>query len=74
MLDSKGICVSAGSACRSHETEPSYVLVAMGISPDDARSSVRFSFSKYNTVDEVIRAAKTVAACVFALQSCKAGE
>lgn len=74
MLDSKGICVSAGSACRSHETEPSYVLVAMGISPDDARSSVRFSFSKYNTVDEVIRAAKTVAACVVALQSSKAGE
>lgn len=73
MLDSKGVCVSAGSACRSHEAEPSHVLVAMGISPDEARSSVRVSFSKYNTVDEVAEAAKTVATCVFALQSCKAG-
>lgn len=73
MLDSKGVCVSAGSACRSHEAEPSHVLVAMGISPDEARSSVRVSFSKYNTVDEAGDAAKTVATCVFTLQSCKAG-
>lgn len=73
MLDSKGICISAGSACRSHEAEPSHVLVAMGISPDDARSSVRVSFSKYNTAEEVAEAAKAVATCVFALKSCKAG-
>lgn len=73
MLDSKGVCISAGSACRSHEAEPSHVLVAMGISPDDARNSVRVSFSKYNTTDEAIEAAKAVATCVFALQSCKAG-
>lgn len=74
MLDSKGVCISAGSACRSHEAEPSHVLMAMGISPDDARSSVRVSFSKYNTAEEVTEAAKAVAACVFALQSCKVGE
>ncbi len=73
MLDSKGICISAGSACRSHEAEPSHVLVAMGISPDDARSSIRVSFSKYNTTYEAIEAAKAVAACIFALQPCKAG-
>lgn len=73
MLDSKGVCISAGSACRSHEAEPSHVLMAMGISPDDARSSVRVSFSKYNTAEEVTEAAKAVATCVFALQSCKVG-
>ena len=37
MLDGKGVCVSAGSACRSHEAEPSHVLSAMGLSKDEAR-------------------------------------
>lgn len=72
MLDSKGVCISAGSACRSHEAEPSHVLIAMGLTPDEARSSVRISFSKYNTTDEVTGAAKILAACIFALQSCNA--
>ena len=40
MLDGKGVCVSAGSACRSHEAEPSHVLSAMGLSKDEARSSI----------------------------------
>lgn len=71
MLDSKGICISAGSACCSHEAALSHVLTAMGLTPNEARSSIRVSFSKYNTMDEVVEAAKTVAACVSALQSCK---
>lgn len=64
MLDAKGVCVSAGSACKSHESEPSYVLLAMGLSPEDARSSVRFSFSRMNTEAEVRSAALIVADCV----------
>jgi len=71
MLDSKDICISSGSACRSREAEPSHVLTAMGLSADEARSSVRISFSKYNTAEEVTDAAKSVAACVCALQSCE---
>lgn len=67
LLDSLGVCVSAGAACRSHESDPSHVLLAMGISPDDARSSIRVSFSKMNSNEEVVKAAEAVAQCVKAL-------
>lgn len=68
MLDAKDICISAGSACRSHEAEPSHVLLAMGLSREEARSSVRISFSKYNKAEEVVEAAERVALCIKTLQ------
>ena len=68
MLDHKGVCVSAGSACRSHESEPSRVLTAMGLTPEEARSSIRVSFSCFNTEAETIEAAKTIAACAALLR------
>lgn len=67
MLDAKGIYVSAGSACHSHESKPSHVLLAMGIDPEDARNSIRVSFSKMNTEAEVKYAAGVIANCVAAL-------
>lgn len=67
MLDANGVCVSAGSACQSHESNPSHVLIAIGISPDDARCSIRFSLSKMNTENEIKSAAKIVAECVASL-------
>ncbi len=59
-----GVCASAGSACRSHELEPSRTLTAIGLTPDEARSSVRFSFSKYNTQEEIVGAAGLVATAI----------
>lgn len=53
MLDAAGICVSAGSACRSHEQEPSRVLLSMGIDEEDARNSIRVSFSVKQSLSEV---------------------
>ena len=67
MLDSNGVCVSAGSACRSHAADPSHVLMAMGLSEEDARSSIRISFSRFNTQEEVYEAAGVLASCVAAL-------
>lgn len=67
LLDARGVCASAGSACRSHESEPSHVLTAMGISSEDARNSVRFSVSRMNTQEEVVSAAKIIAECVALL-------
>ncbi len=67
LLDSEGVCASAGSACRSHLVEPSRVLLNMGLTPDEARSSVRFSFSDLNTLQQVERAAKIVADSVHDL-------
>lgn len=64
-----GVCVSTGSACRSHEQEPSRVLLAMGISPEDARNSVRVSFSGDNNEEEVKLAAKRFAECALQLRN-----
>lgn len=68
MLDGEKVYASAGSACRSHEAEPSHVLTAMGLTPDEARSSIRVSFSKYNTVKEVEMAAGIFARCIRSLR------
>lgn len=68
MLDTKGVCVAAGSACSSHEAKPSHVLTAMGLSREEARNAIRFSFSKYNTINEMESAAQITASCVFALR------
>lgn len=68
MLDAHEICVSAGSACRSHEAEPSHVLLAMGLSEDEARDSIRTSFSHMQGTSEVLQAAKVIAHCVATLR------
>jgi cysteine desulfurase len=52
-LDLKGLAVSTGAACSSGAIEPSHVLTAMGMTPDRARGSLRFSLGKQNTPDEV---------------------
>jgi cysteine desulfurase len=52
-LDLKGLAVSTGAACSSGAIEPSHVLTAMRLPPDQARASLRFSLGKQNTPDDV---------------------
>ncbi|MGC1961396.1 MAG: cysteine desulfurase family protein [Candidatus Sulfotelmatobacter sp.] len=52
-LDLKGLAVSTGAACSSGAIEPSHVLVAMGLRPDRARASIRFSLGKQNTAEDI---------------------
>lgn len=52
-LDRKGYAVASGSACSSDSTEPSHVLLAMGVDADTARGAVRVSFSASNTAEQV---------------------
>lgn len=52
-LDMAGIAASHGSACSSGALEPSRVLLNMGLGKKRARSSIRFSFSRFNTREEI---------------------
>jgi len=52
-LDLKGLAVSTGAACSSGAIEPSHVLTAIGLRPERARASIRFSLGKQNTPEEV---------------------
>ncbi|MCP3920210.1 MAG: cysteine desulfurase [bacterium] len=53
LLGEFGVYASAGSACNAQRSSPSPVLIAMGISPEEAASSLRFSLSRYSTEDEI---------------------
>lgn len=53
MLDILGVSVSTGSACASGSLEPSHVLMATGVGPELAHGSIRFSFGKYSTTEEI---------------------
>jgi len=52
-LDMRGIIVTTGSACFSRTLEPSHVILALGLKHEDAHGSVRFSLSKFNTMEEI---------------------
>jgi cysteine desulfurase len=60
LLDQEGICCSAGSACTAGSLHPSHVLKGMGFSDDRARSSLRFSFSRFNTHPEIEKALEVI--------------
>ncbi|WP_166442885.1 cysteine desulfurase family protein [Phragmitibacter flavus] len=71
MLDAKNIACSGGSACHTAQLHPSHVLEAMGVSAEDAQRSIRFSFSRFNTQDEVALGTQTVIECVKKMQELK---
>jgi cysteine desulfurase len=60
LLDLKGICVSTNSACNSGNDEASHVLLALGLSEKEAKSSIRISYGRYNTMDEAKRIVSTI--------------
>ncbi len=59
-LDLEGVEVSMGSACAAGAVEPSHVLLAMGRSPEQARSSLRLSLGWNTTEDEIARAGEII--------------
>jgi cysteine desulfurase len=69
LLDQKGVCCSAGSACTAGSLEPSHVLKAMGFSTERARASLRFSFGRFNTEEDVSSAAGILATAVERVRS-----
>jgi len=59
-LDMAGIAAAQGAACSSGALEPSRILLNMGYSKERANSSLRFSFSRMNTKEEILRAAQVI--------------
>ena len=67
-LDLKGLAVSTGAACSSGAIEPSHVLTAMGLPPERARASIRFSVGKHNSEDDIEFALSMVPATIARLR------
>lgn len=63
LLNSRNICVGTGSACNTKEIRVSHVLKAIGVSDEDAMSTIRISFSRYSTMTETIMAAQEIVEC-----------
>jgi len=72
-MDNEGIAVSTGSACTSGEVEPSHVLVAMGVSPQMAQSSIRFSLGWGTTDNDIDHVASVLPSIVERLRRISAG-
>lgn len=69
MLNEYGICASSGSACTSGSLEPSHVLRAMQVPFQFAHGSIRFSLSRYNTIEEVKKVVEVMPAIVERLRA-----
>lgn len=59
-LDQRGVCASSGSACLSGSPEPSHVLKAMGLTDEEANASLRFSFGRFVTEEDVLAVAAII--------------
>jgi cysteine desulfurase len=68
-MDLRGIACSTGSACSSGSLEPSHVLSAIGLKPEQARASIRFSLGRFNTDEDVDAALKIMPAVVEQLRA-----
>ena len=68
LLDEAGVACSAGSACMTGKQRPSHVQLAMGISEARAKSSLRISFSRLNTLEEAVAAAAVLGKAVEKLR------
>jgi len=68
-LDLEGICASTGSACSSSSLEPSHVLLAMGLFPEQAHGSLRFTSGKWTTEEEIRRVTEALPRIVAKLRA-----
>ena len=60
VADTKSIFVSTGSACSSHKKGQSHVLTAMGLKPKEIEGAIRFSFSEFNSPEQMEYTAQKV--------------
>jgi cysteine desulfurase len=68
-LDLEGICISTGSACSSSDAEPSHVLLSIGLSHAQARSSLRFTMGRLTTAEDIERVLEVLPRTVARLRA-----
>jgi len=68
-MDLRGIACSTGAACSSGSLEPSHVLSAIGLKPEQARASIRFSLGRFNTAEDIAATLDILPAVVEQLRS-----
>lgn len=74
LCSDRGLMISAGAACKAHEQKPSHVLTALGLTDDEARSSVRISFSRMTTEKDCVDGGAILADCVNQLRRMRGGD
>ena len=68
-LDMDGVEGSAGSACTTGNSEPSHVLLAMGLTEEEARASLRLTVGRGNSLEEIEDAVETLSSVVARIRS-----
>ena len=74
MMMQEELAASVGSACNAGLFEPSYVLREIGLTPDEARASLRLGFGRFTTFDEIDQAAELICAKAARLSHAVAAE
>ena len=69
LCDLSGVIIARGSACQAHTPTPSRALLAIGLTPEQALSTVRITLDEFNTEEEIIETAKIIAALVERIRS-----
>ena len=70
-LSQRGIYISNGSACSSHSKNPSSALMAFGLNEEETEASIRISFSKFNTEEDVLELESALRECIESLVRAK---
>lgn len=69
LCDLAGIAIAKGSACQSHEPTPSKALLAIGLTPEQALSTIRITLDEFNTEEEIEQAASIIAKLVWRIRN-----
>lgn len=69
LCDLAGIAIAKGSACQSHEPTPSKALLAIGLTPEQALSTIRITLDEFNTEEEIEQAASIISKLVWRIRN-----
>lgn len=69
LCDLAGVMIAKGSACQSHEPTPSKTLLAIGLTPEQALSTIRITLDEFNTEEEIEQAASIISKLVWRIRN-----